>query len=80
MIRPGPRAPAAGRHVTAPAEQVDADGRAAEPDVDDVRCLRPRDDACPAVGEIAELLRRQPEVSRDDGGPIGVVGQRHLEK
>jgi hypothetical protein len=45
-----------------------------------MRCVRARNDAGATVGEIAELLSRQPDISGDDGGPIGIARRRHLEK
>src|SRR6185312_897607 len=41
---------------------------------------RTRDYARPAVGEVAELLRRQPQVAIDDSRAIGVARRRHLEQ
>jgi hypothetical protein len=43
-------------------------------------CVRCRDDAGAAVGEIAQLLRRQSGLTRDDGGSIRVARHGHLEK
>jgi hypothetical protein len=39
-----------------------------------------RDHAGTAIGKIAELLRRQPQITRDDGGAIGVARRSHLKK
>ena len=54
--------------------------RAAGTDVSHVLGVRCRDDAGAAVGEIAELLRCQPQISGDDGGAIGIARRSHLEK
>ena len=54
--------------------------RAAEADVGNMGRLGARDEAGAAVGEIAELLSRQPRVSRNHSGPVGIARCRHLEK
>ena len=55
--------------------------RAAGADVGHVLGARCRDDPGAAVGEIAELLRRQPQRSLGhDGRAIGVARRSHLEK